>query len=73
MVAMLSRVFIVPNITILNVLGLCIVVLGGIVCFCAPVISKRLTGGDGLGLRLKLIGLILAAAGFIMILCERMK
>ena len=68
MVAILSRIFTGPNITFFTVLGMCIMVLGGIVCFCAVPIKTKITGkpADEQGaIPLKLAGLAITIIGLI--------
>ncbi len=68
MVAILSRIFTGPNINVFSVLGMCVMVLGGIVCFGAKPIKSKITGrpaDDDGALPLKLAGLAIAIAGLI--------
>lgn len=68
MVAILSRIFTGPNINFFSILGLCIMVLGGIVCFGAGPIISKIKGGpanDESVLPVKLAGLVIVAVGFI--------
>lgn len=68
MVAILSRIFTVPDVTPFTAAGLFIAVLGGLVCFFAIPLKNKITGRESApeqALPVKLIGLALAAAGFI--------
>ena len=68
MVAILSRIFTGPNITFFSVLGMCIMVLGGIVCFLGPGIKSKITGRpaeESEIIPLKLVGLVIAIIGLI--------
>lgn len=65
---MLSRIFTGPNITFYTVLGICIMVLGGLVCGYSVPIKNKLTGRkntDEETLAIKLAGLGIVAAGLI--------
>ena len=67
-VAILSRIFTGPNVNFFSILGLCVMVLGGTVCFGAAPLRSKLTGrpADERGvLTFKLAGLLLALIGFI--------
>ncbi|MCH5187689.1 MAG: hypothetical protein J1F63_04745 [Oscillospiraceae bacterium] len=73
MVAILSRIFTFtgPQISVSTVLGLCIMVLGAIVCFGARPIMNKLTGRENTEeefLPAKIVGLIMAAAGLIIVI-----
>ena len=60
-----------PQITLSAVLGLCVMVLGAIVCFFAVPIKNRLSGRENTeeqALPIKLAGLALAAAGLIIVI-----
>ena len=68
MVAILSRIFTGPNITFFSILGMCIMVLGGIVCFLGPIIKNKITGRPAEEremLLLKLAGLVIVIIGLI--------
>ena len=68
MVAILSRIFTGPNITFFTILGMCIMVLGGIVCFCAEPIKRKITGRPAEEkeiIPIKLAGLVIAIIGLI--------
>ncbi len=68
MVAILSRIFTVPDVTPFTAVGLFIVVLGGLVCFFAVPVKNKITGREHnpeQALPIKLVGLALAVAGFI--------
>ena len=68
MIAILSRIFTGPNINLFSVLGMCVMVLGGIVCFGARKIKTKISGrpaDDGEILPLKLAGLAVAVVGLL--------
>ena len=64
----MSRIFTGPNITFYSILGMCIMVLGGIVCFLGPGIKSKITGKPAEErdiLPLKLAGLVIVIIGLI--------
>ena len=68
MVAILSRIFTGPNITFFSILGMCIMVLGGIVCFLGPRIKSKKIGRaaeENEVIPIKLAGLAIAIIGLI--------
>lgn len=68
MIAILSRIFTGPNINFFSILGMCVMVLGGIVCFGAKPIKTKITGrpaNDESAIPLKLAGLAIAILGLI--------
>lgn len=68
MVAILSRIFTGPNVSFFSILGMCVMVLGGIVCFGSKSIMKKIKGRPAMEeevLPLKLAGLAVAIVGLI--------
>lgn len=68
MIAILSRIFTGPNITVFTVLGMCIMVLGGLVCINAVKIKSKLTAGpqdENSAIGVKLLGLAIVIVGLI--------
>ncbi len=68
MIAILSRIFTEPNLTVFTVLGMFIMVLGGLVCIYAVKIKSKLTGreqDENSSLGVKLLGLAIVIAGLI--------
>ncbi len=64
----MGRIFTGPNITFFTVIGMCIMILGGIVCACAVQIKEKLTGkpqDEQSALPVKLAGLVVVIIGLV--------